>query len=143
MATLTAILIFILGIVAASFSNQLSDEFKAWTPRILRRLVTRAVRRRPECQRHRFAEEWAAHVDEVPGEIGKICVAVGFHWAAYRMRRTLGGPARTAEPKQITARGFSVSPPSQAFGVAKTVYMDFPRPRKLSPRTGRPVPRCY
>ncbi len=89
MALITAIIVFLGGIIAAAFSQQLTDEFKAWMPRIVRRVIRKAVNRLPEDQRERFEEEWRSHVDEVPGEIGKICVALGFLSAARKMTSIL------------------------------------------------------
>jgi lipopolysaccharide/colanic/teichoic acid biosynthesis glycosyltransferase len=80
-----------LAIVGAATSQQLTDEFKAWSPWIIRKIIQRAVRQLPEDQRERFAEEWRAHTDEVPGDVGKLVVALGFLSAA---REISSGSAR-------------------------------------------------
>lgn len=89
MALITGIAVFLGGVIAATMSQQLADEFKAWMPWIVRRLIQRAVGRLPENQRERFEEEWQSHLDEVPGEIGKLCVALGFLSAARKMSSIL------------------------------------------------------
>jgi hypothetical protein len=75
----------VLGIFGAAASRQLTDEFKAWTPWLIDRLVRRAVRQLPENQRERFSEEWHSHVTEVPGDVGKLIVAFGFLSASWKM----------------------------------------------------------
>jgi hypothetical protein len=75
----------VLGIVAPAVSRLLADEFKAWTPWIIRHLIKHAVRQLREAQRERFEEEWAAHIFETPGEVGKLIAALGFLRASGRM----------------------------------------------------------
>ncbi|MGC2220946.1 MAG: hypothetical protein WA624_00515 [Methylocella sp.] len=77
------------GIFATAVSRQLADEFKAWTPRLIKYFIQRAVRQLPESQRKRFSEEWQSHVDEIPGEVGKLIVAFGFLQASSKMSRGL------------------------------------------------------
>jgi hypothetical protein len=77
------------GIFATAISRQLADEFKAWTPRLIKYFIQRAVRQLPESQRKRFTEEWQSHVDEIPGEVGKLIVAFGFLRASSKMSRGL------------------------------------------------------
>jgi hypothetical protein len=43
----------------------------------------------PESQRRRFTEEWQSHVDEIPGEVGKLIVAFGFLRASSEISRGL------------------------------------------------------
>jgi hypothetical protein len=83
-----------LGIFAAALSRQLTDEFKAWTPWIIKHLVKGAVRRLAEQDRSRFEEEWLAHVNEIPGEVGKIIDALGFFYAAQRISLRISVPKR-------------------------------------------------
>src|SRR6266851_8947551 len=85
MELIMGFIVAVLGILAAVLSRQLTDEFKAWTPSIIKHLVNRAVRRLPEEERSRFEEEWLAHVNELPGEVAKIIAALGFLSAARRM----------------------------------------------------------
>jgi hypothetical protein len=84
----------VLGIIAAAVSRQLADEFKAWTPWIIGRLVKSAVRKLPEDCRDRFEEEWLSHIHETPGEVGKLTAAVGFLFAAWRMSSPVIIPER-------------------------------------------------
>jgi hypothetical protein len=77
MELIAGFVLAVVGIVAAALSRQLADEFKAWMPWIIGRLVRRAVRKLPDEQQNRYAEEWFAHINEIPGEIGKLIAALG------------------------------------------------------------------
>jgi len=90
-----AVSLFVLGIISTAISRLLADEFKAWNPLIVRRLIQHAVTRLPENQRVRFDEEWSSHINEIPGEIGKLFAAFGFSLAARRIAAT---DSRVLEP---------------------------------------------
>ena len=89
MALIVSVAVFLLGVVGSAMARQLADEFKAWNPAVVRRLIRRAVARLPERQQARFREEWYSHVNEIPGEIGKLITAFGFLFAARKMGATL------------------------------------------------------
>jgi hypothetical protein len=61
----------------------LADEVKSWLPWITRRVVRRAVGILPKDQQERFQEEWHSHLDEVPGELGRLFVALDLVRAAF------------------------------------------------------------
>jgi len=95
MATLIAVVVFLGGIAAMAFSQLLVEELKAWVPWITHFLIRMAVRRLPHEQRERFTEEWAAHVNDMPGKIGE---ALRLLLAAHRMRPMLEeGPSPVEE----------------------------------------------
>jgi lipopolysaccharide/colanic/teichoic acid biosynthesis glycosyltransferase len=77
-----------MALISALLSKLLADEFKAWSPAIVQHLVRYAVSRLPKDHQARYEEEWASHVNEVPGEVGKLLTAVGFLFAARRMAAT-------------------------------------------------------
>jgi hypothetical protein len=81
-------LLAVLGLLGAAVSRQLTDEFKAWTPRIIESLIRHAVRKLPDDQRERFGEEWRSHINETPGEIGKFVVAISLPSASRKMSKT-------------------------------------------------------
>jgi hypothetical protein len=85
MALITAIALFLVGTFGTALSGLLTKEFEAWIPWIIQHVIHRAVMRVPTAQRERFEEEWQSHVNEVPGEIGKLTVALGFLTAARKM----------------------------------------------------------
>lgn len=85
MALITAVFLFLVGTFGTVVSRLLADEFKAWIPWIIQRIIRRAIARLMPDQRERFAEEWQGHVNEVPGDIGKLRVALGLFAAARKM----------------------------------------------------------
>jgi lipopolysaccharide/colanic/teichoic acid biosynthesis glycosyltransferase len=90
---LTGLALAVLGIFAAALSRQLSNEFAAWTPWLTERLVQRAIRGLPSEYRDRFEEEWRSHINEIPGEVGKLIVVFGLPSAARRISSQLAsGP---------------------------------------------------
>jgi lipopolysaccharide/colanic/teichoic acid biosynthesis glycosyltransferase len=81
--------VFVSGILATTLARVFADEFKAWMPWVAERFVRKAVAGLPEDQRERFGEEWRSHLNEIPGEIGKLVVAFGFIFAAWKMSSIL------------------------------------------------------
>jgi hypothetical protein len=77
--------IWIFSVVAAAFSRVLADECKDWMPTFTKWIIRRSIARLPEDHRERFQEEWQSHINEIPGQIGKVVTAVGFVLAAKRM----------------------------------------------------------
>jgi hypothetical protein len=86
MALMTGFGLFIVSVLIAALSRTVAEEIEAWSPSIIRGLISLAVGRLPESQRERFCEEWHSHVNEVPGKIGKLFVAAGFLVAAYNIQ---------------------------------------------------------
>lgn len=86
-----ALVLAIGGMFTAVMIRLFGDELKAWMPWFTKRLLCIAIERLPEGQRERFAEEWASHINEVPGEIGKVINAVGCVSAAQKMASMLKG----------------------------------------------------
>lgn len=64
----------------------LSGEFSAWAPILAKRMVHRAVRHLPEADRVATEAEWLAHVEQVPGNVGKVLHACGM-WRAVAFSR--------------------------------------------------------
>jgi len=77
------------GMITAMLTRFFGDELKAWMPWLTKRLLRIAIERLPEGQQERFSEEWASHIIEVPGELGKVAVALGFVSAAQEMASML------------------------------------------------------
>ena len=95
-------LVILLGaILANAFSRQLVDEFKAWVPSLTRSLISLGACILPQTERARRIEEWASHLEEIPGEISKILVAIGFiaagFWIRYESRDRIGIALKTWE----------------------------------------------
>ena len=103
MAIITAVVVLIVELIRSAFSRQLSDEFKAWVPWLVGRLIKRSVNRLPESQRRRFEEEWRSHVNEIPGDAGKLVVAIGLLTAARRMTSIVAtGSAHASKETRIS-----------------------------------------
>jgi hypothetical protein len=85
MALITAIFLFLVGSLGTAVSRLLTDEFKAWIPWIVQRVIRRAIARLTPPLRERFEEEWQSHINELPGEIGKLKTALGCLTAARKM----------------------------------------------------------
>jgi hypothetical protein len=115
------------SILAASFSQQLADEFKAWTPWLTRRLVALAVRILPENERERYNEEWLSFVDEMPGQIGKAIVSVGLIFGSLGI--SLGFPRQ----KNLTASNSAPLAPEQVSNTTRRLSMGLLPEPKSSP----------
>ncbi len=85
MALTTALGLFALSVLTAAFSRVLAEEIVdliSWTNTSL---INTAVAWLPKSRRARLSEEWQSHVNEVPGRIAKLFLALGFLTAAYRI----------------------------------------------------------
>ncbi|MGB8493386.1 MAG: hypothetical protein WCE53_03195 [Candidatus Acidiferrum sp.] len=82
MALISGLALFVGTVLVATLSKLAVEEIVAWSPSIIRTLIKFAVGRLPENLRARFDEEWQSHVNDVPGQIGKLLVAMGFLFAA-------------------------------------------------------------
>jgi hypothetical protein len=86
MELITGTISFFSSVLTAAFSQICAAEFSSWNPWMVRRIVKIAVSWLPNTRRERYEEEWQSHVNEVPGEIGKILFAVGLLVAACNVR---------------------------------------------------------
>jgi len=98
MGTLLAVLVIIQTVLTSAFSQQMADEFKAWTPWLTRRLIDRSVSKLPAELQERYREEWSSDVQDVPGQIGKLVFAAGFIRAARIMRVNYKVPSYSPLP---------------------------------------------
>jgi hypothetical protein len=89
MATIIAIELFVISVLASALSRQLVDEFKAWLPWITQFFIEHAIARLPASYSQRYREEWQSHVNEIPGEVGKLIAAISLLWAARRISACL------------------------------------------------------
>jgi len=78
MELIGAFIVVIVGLLGAAASNQIADEYKAWTPRIVEWLIRRSIRCLPDNLKERYGEEWRSHINDTPGETGKLIAAIGF-----------------------------------------------------------------
>ncbi len=105
------------GVTVAVLGRLTSDEFKAWTPKITRWVLAYAVSRLPEQLRDRYQEEWASHLADVPGDLGKLVEAAGFVWTARAAASTKFGPYQF----RYVVR-FSATPERRCVGVLAGIW---------------------
>ena len=87
MALIIGIGIFLTSVIGAVFAQLLGEEFKAWAPRLVEAMLRYAIGGLLEDQRDRLDEEWRSHIDEVPGQFGKLFVAFGLIIASRKIGR--------------------------------------------------------
>lgn len=75
----------IVTVLEAFVGKLIGKEIEAWLPQAGPRLMRFAVSRLPVAEKARYAEEWAADLDAIPGDLSKFIYAVGFMRAAWRM----------------------------------------------------------
>ncbi len=71
-----------MGFLGSFLGKLFADELRAWLPWLQERAIQAAVRKLPSEQQERYNEEWRSHLNDVPGEIAKTWVAIGFLKAA-------------------------------------------------------------
>lgn len=74
----------IVSALCAVLAKLAADEIRAWVPWVSERLIQIAVRGLRDDIRDRYAEEWRGHLSEIPGDLTKIVVALGFIRATLR-----------------------------------------------------------
>lgn len=89
MGVLAGIALAVLGVVGAALSRLLVDDLKAWLPRTVEELVKRAVRRLPEAHRERLSEEWGSYLNDVPGDLSKLFIALSLFYGAANVAREI------------------------------------------------------
>lgn len=78
-------LTILVAISTSVLATLICAEFSQWRPPITSYILSLAVRILPPSKRERFREEWAAHLDEVPGDVSQVIVAIGFCFAARKI----------------------------------------------------------
>jgi hypothetical protein len=87
-AVLFAAFGLLMTILVPVAARLITDDIKEWLPWLKNHLIERAVRRLPESERERYAEEWRSHVNETPGDLSRIVAALGFGFAAKSITNT-------------------------------------------------------
>jgi len=75
----------VLSVVGATLLSLLSSELYAWLPALARRLVRYQANRLPPHISERFAEEWGADIDAIPGALSQCLFAMDL----FRARRNI------------------------------------------------------
>jgi hypothetical protein len=87
MDLIQALVTGLLLVVAACLGNSLADDLRARLPSHYATLVRLAVRRAPPHLRERLAEEWGAHLNDMPDNLGKLLLALDLFRASGTLRR--------------------------------------------------------
>jgi hypothetical protein len=96
--TLVATVTAFLGGIAG---KMVSDEAADYCERVTRLLTDASVLLLPSHARDRYAEEWAAYLDEHTGKLTKLAVAIGLYFGALRLARTLPPSASPAQQARL------------------------------------------
>jgi sugar transferase len=85
----------------------IGEEVREWIRWLTKRVMLRAVSRLP-AEQQRFDEEWRSHLDEVPGDVGKLMTALGFLLAARRMMPLLAHRPARSTLREVTQRAYEI-----------------------------------
>jgi hypothetical protein len=96
MDLLIASLLFIFALATGIATNLVANELYDRGPSCGRWLIERAVRHLPKRKQARYREEWLAHFDECPGNMGKLWHAIGCQIGGIRIARSVGKRRRRA-----------------------------------------------
>lgn len=75
----------LISVAVAVFGTLVSNEIRAWLPWFAVRLKNRAVGRLPHAHRSRYDEEWAAGLEEIPGDLSKLFYALSLSRGASKI----------------------------------------------------------
>lgn len=70
-----AILTVVEALALSIFGKLLTDEVKAWRPKICNAMIKCAASQLLPFQRERYIEQWRCDLDEIPGDLFKLCFA--------------------------------------------------------------------
>jgi hypothetical protein len=79
----------IMTILGAFILKLIEKEIEAWIPQAAPFLVRYAVSKLPAAEQARYAKEWSADLEAIPGELSKLAFALGFVKAAFLMNLEL------------------------------------------------------
>lgn len=109
MAMIWNLLKLLIPIGGSVLARLMADEFKAWTPSMVSRLIAIAVQLLPDGERQRWTEEWHSHATDIPGEISKFVFALSLLVAASRMSISLRARTKNLHFEELLHRGFDFS----------------------------------
>jgi Bacterial sugar transferase len=73
------------GFFGSLLSRLFADQIAASIPWLIEHFLQRAIDRLPSEQRERYSEEWRSHINDVPGDLGKLVSSLGCLLAAGRI----------------------------------------------------------
>jgi hypothetical protein len=87
MHLITGVLSMIGVAIVGFIGHVLAHDFCERAPTLARGLLAIAIKWLPPVNRERYAEEWAAHLNDCEGTFAKLRHAFGCLWCAHRIRR--------------------------------------------------------
>lgn len=74
-----------LNFLVGLFGNLLAAELIAWCPDVAKKIISAAAKSIPRSMQQRMLEEWSALLDDTPGDLSKLWVAVSLYWKRGRI----------------------------------------------------------
>ena len=81
----------IVAVVTSLVASVLYGELVAWAPRLARWIVRKAAARQPGELGERLAEEWLALLEDIPGALSQLVLAMNYAFASLQMSRERAG----------------------------------------------------
>jgi DNA-binding NarL/FixJ family response regulator len=88
---------FLLGL----FGNLLAAELSAWCPDVARKIVCAAAKSMPHSMQQRMLEEWSALLNDTPGDLSKLWVAISLYWKRSRIADQCEDTAESTIPSLL------------------------------------------
>jgi len=89
---------FLLGLLG----KLLAAELSARCPEIAQKIISSAAKRLPHSLQHRMLEEWSALLDDTPGDLSKLCVAISLYWKRSKIADESEEAAESPVPTLVT-----------------------------------------
>ena len=100
-------MMIVITVVGGVLLSLLASEVEKWLPWLSTRLIRYEALKLPRLS-ERMQEQWQADVDEIPGNVGKLCYALSLVLRHFAIVRTLpADEADDVEPVVVSAVGIS------------------------------------
>ena len=110
-------MMMVITVVAGVLLSLLASEVEKWLPWLSTRLIRYEALKLPRLS-ERMQEQWQADLDEIPGNVGKLCYALSLVLRHFAIVRTLpADEAEDVEPVVVSAVGI-IAGSSTVIGVS-------------------------
>jgi hypothetical protein len=100
-------MMMVVTVVGGVLLSLLASEVEKWLPWVSTRLIRYEALKLPRLS-ERMQEQWQADLDEIPGNVGKLCYALSLVLRHFAIVRTLpADEAEDADPVVVSAVGIS------------------------------------
>src|SRR4051812_44519541 len=101
-------MMMVITVVAGVLLSLLASEVEKWLPWLSTRLIRYEALKLPRLS-ERMQEQWQADLDEIPGNVGKLCYALSLVLRHFAIVRTLpADEAEDVEPVVVSGVGIIV-----------------------------------